>query len=84
MKAWIWGLVLLLIVLHQDNWNWEDDTLVFGFLPMGLAYHAVLSIACSIIWLLATIYAWPDYRDELKVPSSAAQPGAAVQREAVE
>ena len=39
----IWGLVVLLIILHQDNWLWNDTTLVFGFMPIGLVYHARIS-----------------------------------------
>lgn len=60
MRKLIWLLVLALVVLHQDNWFWEDTRLVFGFLPVGLFYHAILSVVCSIIWLLATRFAWPD------------------------
>ncbi len=55
----VWGLVVLLIILHQDFWFWEDGTLVFGFIPVGLFYHACISIAASITWFLATIFAWP-------------------------
>jgi hypothetical protein len=33
--------------LHQDSWNWKDKTLVFGFLPIGLAYHAGFTILCG-------------------------------------
>ena len=29
------GLVLLLLILHQDNWFWTDATLVFGFIPIA-------------------------------------------------
>lgn len=52
-------LVLLLLVLHQDNWLWENDTLVFGIFPIGLFYHACISIAASATWFLATKIAWP-------------------------
>lgn len=52
-------LVLVLVVLHQDNWFWEDDTLVFGFMPIGLFYHACISIAASAVWFWATRYSWP-------------------------
>lgn len=51
--------VVVLLVLHQDNWNWTDGTLVFGFIPKALAYHATISIAASIVWFLATVVAWP-------------------------
>ena len=52
-------LVVLLIILHQDNWNWENRTLVFGFMPLGLFYHACISVAAAITWFLATKFAWP-------------------------
>lgn len=59
MKYVIWFLVLALVIVHQDIWFWTDESLVFGFIPIGLAYHAGISIAASIIWWLATIFAWP-------------------------
>ncbi len=33
--------ILVLGLLHQDFWFWDDPTLIFGFLPVGLAYHAL-------------------------------------------
>ena len=65
----IWGLVVLLIILHQDNWLWDDSTLVFGFMPIGLVYHAGISIGASITWFLATRFAWPDELDEHSAPA---------------
>ncbi len=47
MKYAVWGLVVLLVVLHQDVWNWDNDRLVFGFLPMTLAFHGGISIAAQ-------------------------------------
>ncbi len=58
MQKLVWALVLLLVILHQDNWNWTNDTLVFGFLPIGLAYHMGISIAASIVWFLAVKFCW--------------------------
>ena len=52
-------LVLAMLILHQDNWFWTDGTLVFGFIPVGLFYHACLSVAASVVWYLATKIAWP-------------------------
>ena len=59
MSRFIWTLVLLLLVLHQDNWLWTDARLVFGFMPVGLLYHACLSVAAALVWWLAVRYAWP-------------------------
>ena len=60
------ALVVLLLILHQDNWFWTDDTLVFGFMPIGLFWHACISIGASLTWALATVIAWPlaDEADE--------------------
>jgi hypothetical protein len=44
-KKILWLGVLALVVLHHDFWWWDDPTLVFGFLPIGLAYHVGFSIA---------------------------------------
>ena len=65
MKNLVWGLVILLLILHQDFWYWDDTTLVFGYMPIGLFYHACISIAAAITWWLATIYAWPDRLEEV-------------------
>ncbi len=59
MKKVIWGLVILLVILHQDIWFWDDGRLVFGFIPVTLLYHSSISLAAGFVWFLATIYAWP-------------------------
>lgn len=60
MKNVVWGLVILLVILHQDFWFWENDYAVFGFIPMGLFYHAMISLGAAATWYLATVYAWPE------------------------
>jgi hypothetical protein len=53
-----------LYVLHQDIWFWRDGTLVFGFIPIGLFYHACYAVAASLVmWLLVT-YAWPAHLEQ--------------------
>ena len=38
----------MIYVLHQDFWNWKQaDPLIFGFLPIGLAYQAGYSILAA-------------------------------------
>lgn len=60
MRTVVWLLIGALIVLHQDFWWWTADTLIFGAIPIGLAYHIALSVAASLVWLLAVRYAWPE------------------------
>ena len=59
MKRVIVFLAIVLAVLHQDFWNWDNDHLVFGFLPVGLAYHAAYSLAAVTLWAAAVLFAWP-------------------------
>ncbi len=51
---------IVLIVLHHDFWWWEASWPVLGFLPIGLAYHALLSLAAALFWLAVTRAAWAD------------------------
>lgn len=64
MRLVIVGLLGLLAILHQDFW-WRADhrTLVFGFLPVSLAYHVGVSIAACVLWGLACRYCWPRELD---------------------
>jgi hypothetical protein len=67
MKFVVCGLVVLLLVIHQDNWFWDNSHLVFGFMPIGLLYHAGISLAAGATWFLATKFAWPT---DLEVSAS--------------
>jgi hypothetical protein len=55
---------LILAVLHQDFWNWDKADLVFGFMPIGLAYHAAYSLVAAIFWALVVKFAWPTKLEE--------------------
>jgi len=50
---------VLLALLHQDQWNWDNANTVFGFMPVGLAYHAAYSIVAAIFWAAVVRFAWP-------------------------
>jgi len=65
MKALVYLLFLLMLILHQDSWAWDDQTLVRGFMPIGLAYHAAFSIGCAILGALAIKYVWPHDLEKL-------------------
>ena len=66
MKKFVYGLIILLVILHQDFWFWDSDDLIFGIVPIGLAYHIGVSIAAAALWALAIKYCWPDDVDRLE------------------
>ena len=81
MKKWL--LVLLVIavyLLHQDFWNWKKtEPLVFGFLPIGLAYHAAYSVLAALMMWLLVRFVWPQElgdleRDVARPPADAQSP----------
>ena len=61
-RAAVYLLVVLLVLLHHDFWWWDDASLILGFLPIGLAYHALYCCLAAAVWSLAAKYAWPDER----------------------
>lgn len=73
MRIIFWILVAALAVLHHDAWLWDDRTLVFGFLPIGLAYHATYSLVAASLWALALKVVWPKdleaWASEADVPT---------------
>jgi hypothetical protein len=57
------GLLLVVMIywaLHQDLWFWRQARpLVFGFVPIGLAYHALYTLGIALLMLLLVKTAWP-------------------------
>jgi hypothetical protein len=53
------GIISFAFYIHQDLWWWDDTSLIFGFLPIGLAFHATFSLGCALLGWLAIKYAWP-------------------------
>jgi hypothetical protein len=61
MKKVLWVLTAILVILHQDLWNWaKDKPLIGGFLPIGLWYHALFCVAASVLLALFVLFAWPS------------------------
>lgn len=71
MKNVVWGMVVLLIILHHDLWLWDNTTLVAGFMPLTLLYHACISLAAGFTWFLATRFAWPTDLDSAEASQEA-------------
>ena len=63
MKYVVVALIVLLAILHQDFWWWDSRQTLFGFLPIGLAWHAGISIAAGLVGLLAVTTCWPTHLD---------------------
>ena len=60
-------LVIGVYVLHQDFWNWRNaKPLLFGCLPIGLAYHAAYSILASLLMVVLVKFAWPKHLEDLE------------------
>jgi hypothetical protein len=54
--------VIALYALHQDFWFWRTARpLIFGFIPIGLFYHACYSVAAALLMWLLVKYAWPAH-----------------------
>jgi len=69
-------LVVAVYLLHQDYWNWRQaEPLIFGFLPVGLAYHAGYSILAAITMAVLVKFAWPAHLENVQPEiEAAAQP----------
>ncbi len=58
VKGWLYTALLILFLLHQDFWFWDDARLVGG-LPVGLAYHIAYCVAVAGLFALLIRFAWP-------------------------
>lgn len=58
-------IVGALYVLHQDFWFWRTaHPLVFGFIPIGLFYHACYTVATALVMWMLVKHAWPSHLEE--------------------
>ena len=58
-------LVFVLYLLHQDVWFWRSARpLVFGFLPVALAYHAAYCLAAAALMWGLIRHAWPAHLED--------------------
>jgi hypothetical protein len=64
VKKLLYLCIAVLFLLHQDFWFWNDATLVFGFVPVGLFYHVLYTFAASALMFALTRLAWPTHLEE--------------------
>ena len=68
------ALLAVVYVLHQDFWNWKQAyPLIFGFLPIGLAYQAGYSILASAMMAVLVSTAWPKHLEDVESEVKAAK-----------
>jgi Protein of unknown function (DUF3311) len=58
-------IAAIVYALHQDVWFWRAARpLVFGFLPIGLFYHAAYTLAASaLMWIIVRRH-WPSHLEQ--------------------
>ena len=68
MKKWLLVLLVLgVYALHQDFWNWRQAyPLIFGCLPIGLAYQAFYSVVAALLMALLVRFAWPKHLEAVE------------------
>ena len=58
------ALIGVFYLLHQDVWFWTSPRpLVFGFMPIGLFYHAAYTVASALLLWFLVRTAWPAHLD---------------------
>jgi hypothetical protein len=67
-------LILVVFLLHQDCWNWKNGNLIFGVLPVGLAYHAAYAIAAAALMAILVRCAWPAHLDRAEAAEPPGNP----------
>lgn len=60
-KGLIAAGVIAVAALHQDFWGWTDKTLVFGFVPVGMAYHLGYTLLAALTMSALVKVAWPSH-----------------------
>lgn len=59
-QAGLVTLVAAIYVLHQDVWYWRAaEPRLLGFLPPGLWYHGLYTLATAALMGLLVRVAWP-------------------------
>ena len=58
----LYAALVVVIVLHQDFWLWNDGRMVLG-LPVGLTYHVAYCLVVAVLMALLARYAWPTHLD---------------------
>ncbi|MGA3179157.1 MAG: hypothetical protein ABSF38_02310 [Verrucomicrobiota bacterium] len=75
-KLFLFILIALVYLAHQDLWNWKKaDPLLFGFLPIGLTYHAGYAVLCALMMAALVKWAWPRHLEAEEDSAADKNPG---------
>ncbi|HXE55728.1 MAG TPA: hypothetical protein VN541_22080 [Tepidisphaeraceae bacterium] len=67
MKWLLLAATVVLIVVHQDFWNWNTvDPRWFHFLPVGIWYHALYCVAAAVLMALLVAFVWPKHLEDVQ------------------
>ncbi len=64
MRAILYILLVVLYLLHNDLWLWNDARIVGG-LPVGLVYHLLFCLIVVGVMSLLVSRAWPDELNDI-------------------
>ena len=65
MKWILYAATIVMIVLHQDWWNWsQTDPKWLGFMPVGLWYHGLYCVAAATLLWLFVAFCWPTHLED--------------------
>ena len=60
---WVMLLIPTLVVLFENFWLWDNDSLILG-LPVNLLYHISFCVVVAAVMLVVVKRAWPRYLDK--------------------
>ena len=68
MRWLLYAALVILYLLHNDLWFWDDARAVLG-LPVGFTYHIAYSLVAAGLMALLVRFAWPvDLAGEAEEP----------------
>lgn len=59
LKWFLYGLIGLLYILHNDFWFWKSPKIILG-LPVGLFYHIMFCLVTSLLMFSIVKYVWRE------------------------
>ncbi len=60
-KIVLYSLLVLLFVLHNDFWLWDNPQIVLG-IPVGLLYHIVYCFVATILMAIIVKYTFENVK----------------------